>query len=112
LANGIAYSTQPPALSLYNDAAQITNGYAVFSNLLCGMACVVTINDTYSSITTNFTITPPLYFDANSNVVGLDYIGPYVRGLGQFYSTHNLTPTQLLTLANAVTNGQTTITMT
>lgn len=104
IANGLAYSTQPPALTRYNDAAQIANDYAIFTNLLCGMACTVKISDNYSSITTNFTITPPLFYDANSNVVGFDYIGPYVRGIGQFYS-NPLTKAQLAALGVVTNTG-------
>src|ERR1035437_7943615 len=44
IANGIAYSTQPAALTRYNDLTQITNGYAIFTNLLCGMACTVKVD--------------------------------------------------------------------
>src|ERR1035437_1800182 len=106
IANGIAYSTQPAALTRYNDLTQITNGYAIFTNLLCGMACTVKVSDNYSSITTNFTITPPLYLDANGNVVGFYYIGPYVRGIGQSY-VNRVTTNYDLTVP--IANGTNTV---
>ena len=87
IVNGRSYSISPAPLSIANDAAQFTNNYAIYSNLLCGMVCSVSVGYSYGVVTTNFTISPPFVYDANSNVIGFDYVGPYIPGIGQFYSS-------------------------
>ena len=72
---GTYYYNAPVTLGKYNYPA-ITNGYAVFTNLLCGVPYTITLSG-YSTYATNFTIPATTQPDGNGNISAYTWVGSY-----------------------------------
>ena len=79
---GVYYYNAPVTLGKYNYPA-ITNGYAVFTNLLCGVPYTLTLSG-YATYTTNFNIPYTVQPDGNSNISAFTWVGQYVPARSTF----------------------------
>ena len=79
------YVNTPQTLSVINDAGQITNGYCVFTNQICGVPFNLTISTYYNVMATNFLVQAAAQPDTNGNVSAAQYVGTWNPYTFQFF---------------------------
>lgn len=106
---GTYYYNAPVTLGKYNYPA-ITNGYAVFTNLLCGVPYTITLSG-YSTYATNFTIPATTQPDGNGNISAYTWVGSYLANSRTFTWANPAVTNYLIGVGatNAVTTNGTSV---